>query len=121
MVEESQGISCDVDTALVNLTHKERRAKRAMPWKVALEIGPDVKINVAGYIKVRREPPKSWKKCLATKRKQGGASRDAEDEDELKADVTFVKNNEGQDVIEGEQIIESYKYGSELITVSGNA
>ncbi len=30
-----------------------------------------------------------------------------------------MKNNEDQEVIEQEEIIESYKYGSQLITVSG--
>lgn len=42
-----------------------------------------------------------------------------DDDTELKADVAFVKNNEDQEVIEPEEVIESYKYGSELITVSG--
>ena len=68
-------------------------------------------------MQVRREPPKSWKKCLASKEGRRGADAD-EDEDELKPETTFVKN-ETQDVIEPNQVIESYKYGSELITVSG--
>ena len=62
-------------------------------------------------MQVRREPPKPWKKCLA-KTKPG------EDVEELKADTTFVKNNDAQDVVEPDNLIESYKYGSELITVS---
>jgi hypothetical protein len=33
--------------------------------------------------------------------------------------VTFVRNNEDQEVIEQEELITSYKYGSDLITVSG--
>ena len=39
--------------------------------------------------------------------------------DELKADVTFVRNNDEQKVIESnEELIMSYKYGSDLVTVS---
>ena len=37
---------------------------------------------------------------------------------ELKADVTYVRNNEEQAVIEQEELIMSYKYGSDLVTVS---
>ncbi len=37
----------------------------------------------------------------------------------MKPETTFVKNNDEQEVIEPDQIIESYKYGSDLITVSG--
>ncbi len=44
---------CDVDTAMVTLLHKERRAKKPFPWKVAIEVGPNVKINAVGYIQVR--------------------------------------------------------------------
>ena len=49
----TSGIICDVETALVSLLHKERRAKKPFPWKVMLEIGPDVRVNVVGYIKVK--------------------------------------------------------------------
>ena len=48
-----------------SLMYRERRAKRPFPWKVALEVGPDIRINAVGYILIRREPPKTWKRCLA--------------------------------------------------------
>ena len=93
---------------------RERKAKKPFPWKVSLEVGPDIRINAVGYILIRREPPKTWKRCLA----RAGASHGA-DQDELKADVTFVRNNEEQEVIESnEELIMSYKYGSDLVTVS---
>ena len=93
---------------------RERKAKKPFPWKVSLEVGPDIRINAVGYILIRREPPKTWKRCLA----KPGASSGAE-LDELKADVTYVRNNEDQEVIESnEELIMSYKYGSDLVTVS---
>ena len=112
MVEATGGVMCDVDVAIANLQNRERRAKRATPWKVPLEIGPNFRVNVVGFIQVRREAAKTWKRCLAKK-----ANKKDED-DELKADTTFVKNNEDQEVIEYDDIIESFKYGSEVIPVS---
>ena len=44
---------------------RERKAKKPFPWKVSLEVGPDIRINAVGYILIRREPPKTWKRCLA--------------------------------------------------------
>jgi ATP-dependent DNA helicase 2 subunit 2 len=114
MVDATDGIICDIQAAIASFQFKERRAKKPMAWKVPLQIGPEIQVNVEGYIQIRRENPKTWKKCLA---KSKGAS--AEDEDELKADVTFVKNNENQEVIEQEEIVQSYKYGKELVTVPG--
>ena len=64
------------------------------------------------FFQIRREPPKTWKKCLAK-------SKGDSDEDELKPDTTFVKNDENQEVIEADNIIQSYKYGKELISVPG--
>ncbi len=64
------------------------------------------------WLQIRREAPKTWKKCLAKPTSAAAA------EDELKADVTFVRNNEDQAVIEQEELIMSFKYGSELVAVS---
>ncbi len=52
MANVTNGLTCDVNTALVSLQHKERRAKRPFPWKVSLEIGPSVRVNIVGYIRV---------------------------------------------------------------------
>ena len=61
------------------------------------------------YIKVRKEAPKSWKNCT---------TEDPECH-EITPEVTYVRNNEDQEVIEREDCVEAYKYGSELITISG--
>ena len=48
-----------------SLMFRERKAKKPFPWKVSLEVGPGIRINTIGYILIRREPPKTWKRCLA--------------------------------------------------------
>ncbi|TRY72363.1 hypothetical protein TCAL_01009 [Tigriopus californicus] len=111
LVNESEGVQCSIEDAMATFINHERRKKKPFPWKVAMEIGPNISINTVGYIQTRREPPKSWKKCLARPPANG-------DVDELKAATTFVKNNDAQEVVEGSNLIESYKYGPELITVA---
>ena len=110
LVASTDGQYVDINSAILYFTEKERRKKRPTPWKVDLEIGPDIIVNITGYIKVRHEAPKAWKNCTA----------DDPDCEEISPDVTYVRNNEDQEVIEKEDCVEAYKYGSELITVSGN-
>ena len=38
------------------LMYKEQRRKRPWPWKVDLEIGPDIQIPTTGYISTRCAP-----------------------------------------------------------------
>jgi len=108
LVESTDGSYVDINSAIMYFTEKERRKKRATPWKVDLEIGPDIIVNITGYIKVRHEAPKSWKSCTA----------DDPDCEEISPEVTYVRNNEDQEAIEREDCVEAYKYGSELITIS---
>ena len=49
------------------------------------------------------------------------SSSDPNDVWELKPETSFVKNDEDLTVVEPDQLIESFKYGSELIAVSGNS
>ena len=49
------------------------------------------------------------------------SSSDPSDVWELKPETSFVKNDEDLTVVEPDQLIESFKYGSELIAVSGNS
>ena len=109
LVESTDGSWVDINSAIMYFTEKERRKKRPTPWKVDLEIGPDIIVNITGYIKVRHEAPKSWKSCTA----------DDPDCEEISPEVTYVRNNEDQEAIEREDCVEAYKYGSELITISG--
>lgn len=112
LVTKTNGLKLDVEIALAAFLNKERKKKKPFPWKVDLEIGNNIRIPVAGYIYVRREAPKSWKKCLAK-----ASARDDDESWELKPETAFVKNDADMTVVEPHQLIESYRYGSELIAV----
>ena len=105
--------SCGIDVAHELLFNKERKKKKSTAWKVDLEIGPDIQIPIAGYVAIRRENPKTWKKCLA---KQGTSK--IQDFDELKPETTFVRNNEEQEVVEAENLIDAFKYGTKICPMS---
>ena len=105
---------CGIEVAQELLFTKERKKKKSMAWKVDLEIGPDIRIPTAGYVSIRRENPKSWKRCLA---KESNLS-DTQGFDELKPETTFVRNNEDQEVVEPENLIDAFKYGSKVCPMS---
>ena len=79
--------SCSIGVAQELLFNKERKKKNSAAWKVDLEIGLDIRIPTAGYVAIRREPAKSWKRCLA----KPDNSRRMEDtsEGELKPETYF--------------------------------
>ena len=54
-------------------------------------------------VQVRREPPKTWKRCLA--RSEGGGGETVE----LRPETSFVRNNEGQENIQQEEMVVSYR------------
>lgn len=112
IVTATEGLLCNIDDALAHFTFRDRRRKRPFPWKATLEIGSDVRISTVGYIQVRREAPKTWKKTLARKKKGG------DEPEELKAETTFVRNNEDEETVEPDDLVESYKYGSDVVPVT---
>jgi len=109
LVQETDGMMCSLDLAIQTFLYKNKKGKKPFPWKVCFSIGPDIKINTTGYVLVRREAPKSWKKCLA---------RGGEEGEELKPETTYVRNNENQDPVEQDDLVMSYKYGTELVSIS---
>ena len=134
LVESTNGISVNINDALLTFMTKTRKKKGSSAFKVPLQvqatlalfciycyelyllrflkkiqIGPDIFIQVAGYIQVRKEAPKSWKSCIATD----------PDSNEIKAVTTYVRVNEDGDEIEKADLTDSYRYGSEKIPLSG--
>jgi hypothetical protein len=61
---------------------------------------------------VRREPPQSWRRCLAR------APGPGEEALELKADVTYVRNTEEQEEVDEDNMVLAYKYGPEMVVIS---
>jgi len=107
LVNETEGMMCSLDLAISTFLYKSKKGKKPFPFKVALEIGPDIKISTTGYVKIRRENPKTWKKCLARGEPM-----------ELKADTIFIRNNEQQEPIDAEELVYSHRYGPEMVTLS---
>jgi len=108
LVHETDGMMCSLDLAIQTFLYKNKRGKKPFPWKVCFSIGQDIKIHTTGYVLVRREPPKPWKRCLA----RGGEG------EELKPETSYVRNNENQDPVEQEDLIMSYRFGTELVSIS---
>ena len=108
LVQETEGMICSLELAIQTFLYKNKKGKKGTPWKVCFTIGPDIKINTCGYVYVRREQPKTWKKCLA----RGGEG------EELRPETSYVRNNENQDPIDQDDLVMSYKYGTELVTIS---
>ena len=108
------GTSCGIEEAQELLFTKERKKKKSTAWKVDLEIGPDIRIPVAGYVAIKREAPKSWKRCLA---KDDKSSR-MDGFDELKPETTYVRNNEDQEEVEPDNLVDAFKYGSKVCPMS---
>lgn len=109
LATSTNGLIMTVENALPSLMNMERKTKRPVPWKVDLQIGPDIKFNITGYIKVRRENLKPWKRCRAGDR----------DSEEIKPTTSYVRNNDEQEEVDKDDLIESFKYGSQLIAISG--
>eukprot|EP00092_Neocalanus_flemingeri_P029149 GFUD01031637.1.p1 GENE.GFUD01031637.1~~GFUD01031637.1.p1 ORF type:complete len:539 (-),score=144.69 GFUD01031637.1:43-1659(-) len=108
LVQETDGMMCSLDLAIQTFLYKNKKGKKPFPWKVCLSIGRDIKINTTGYVLVRRETPKGWKRCLA----RGGEG------EELKPETSYVRNNENQEQLEQDDLVMSYRYGPELVTIS---
>eukprot|EP00096_Caligus_rogercresseyi_P006682 TRINITY_DN2339_c0_g1_i3.p1 TRINITY_DN2339_c0_g1~~TRINITY_DN2339_c0_g1_i3.p1 ORF type:complete len:692 (+),score=194.79 TRINITY_DN2339_c0_g1_i3:80-2155(+) len=110
MVERTDGIFCNAEEAMLNLLYKERKSKKPFPWRVVLELGPNIRISTTGFVSVRRESVKTWKKCLACPTDERSY--------DLKPEVSYVSKEDSQKPVDSNNLIESYKYGSKLITVS---
>jgi len=111
LVHETDGMICTLDEALASFLFKSKKKQRPAPWKVDFEVGPDIRITTSGFIALRRAPPKTWSKCLAR-------PATGEEELELKADVTFVRNNEEQEEVDDDNMVVAYRYGPEMVVIS---
>ena len=111
LVHETDGMICTLEEALATFLFKSKKKLKPTPWKVDFEVGPDIRITTSGFIRLRRAPPKSWSKCLAR-------PATGEEELELKADVTFVRNNEEQEEVDDDNMVQAYKYGPEMVVIS---
>eukprot|EP00090_Calanus_glacialis_P024754 TRINITY_DN38449_c0_g1_i1.p1 TRINITY_DN38449_c0_g1~~TRINITY_DN38449_c0_g1_i1.p1 ORF type:complete len:720 (-),score=286.57 TRINITY_DN38449_c0_g1_i1:59-2218(-) len=108
LVQETDGMMCSLELAIQTFLYKNKKGKKPFPWKVCFNIGQDIKLNTCGYVMTRRETPKSWKRCLA----RGGEG------EELKPETSYARNNENQDPVDADDLVMSYRFGTELVTIS---
>jgi len=111
-----EGTMCSLDDAVATFFYKSKKGKKPSAWKVNLEIGPDIKISTTGYVKMRRETPKTWKNCLddtSDLTDLPGTSTD--DVVEVRHQTRFVRNNEDQEEVGQENINIAYSYGKKMV------
>ena len=109
LVNVTEGFSGSLNLAVENFIFKNRKGKKSMPWKVCFTLGPDIRISTTGYVLVRRENPKQWKRCLA----RGG------DEEELKPETSYVREKESKvEEVEQEDVVMGYRYGQEIVSLT---
>lgn len=91
------------------LFHK-KKLKNPMPWNVDLSIGPNIKIPVSVYIRLRDEPVvKNWLKAV----KDRVTSTASTSEGIMRQ--THHVNEDNQTVVDRENIIKGYNYGQTII------
>ena len=96
-----------IEQAVEQLLFRKKKFKKPFPWKVTFELGPDIRINLTGYVYKRREPPKNFKLCLA----KGS-------EEELKADTKYYRNDDEENEVDPDDVVLGFKYGQELVAIS---
>ena len=108
LVADTDGLLLTLDVALENVLFKSKRGKKPTPWKVLWELGPDIRISAAGYVRLRREAPKQWKRRLA----RGGEG------EELKAETSYHRDSGAGEQVEPEDTVMGYRFGQERIVLT---
>ncbi|XP_076457066.1 X-ray repair cross-complementing protein 5-like [Babylonia areolata] len=108
MLEKTGGASYSFNEALPALSYFQSRQVRPTAWKCVLEIGPNLKIPINGYIKVKEFKLKqSWKRVYA------------KDPDmAVKTERTFHLDDEEKTEVDRDDIVEGYCYGSDRVPMT---
>ncbi|KPJ02457.1 X-ray repair cross-complementing protein 5 [Papilio xuthus] len=110
LVDGTNGVSALFDDTMRYLVFHKRRHINPMPWNVDLCIGPNIKIPVSSYIRIKDESVvKSWTKAVRDP-VTGSASTT-----EAASKKTWYINPENKDVIKSPELIKGFHYGQELI------
>ncbi|CAH0589208.1 unnamed protein product [Chrysodeixis includens] len=110
-VEATDGATSTLDSIMkYELLFHRKKMVNASPWNVDLSIGPNIKIPVSTYIKLKDEPVvKNWQK--AVKDPVTSASSTSEAVDRKKEYI----NPEDQSIVKVEDKIQGYHYGQAII------
>ncbi|XP_054268759.1 X-ray repair cross-complementing protein 5-like isoform X2 [Macrosteles quadrilineatus] len=102
IVEETDGVTCGFDEAMVPLGRYQKIQTRAMPWNCDLQIGSNIFVPIVGYKKFDSKKLLIWKK----------RSR------EKSAIVEERVHFEGDQQVDKADVIKSYTYGQTIVPFS---
>ncbi|XP_013200870.2 X-ray repair cross-complementing protein 5 [Amyelois transitella] len=125
LVEATNGATATFEFVQQYLLFHKKRAINAMPRNVDLNIGPNIRIPVSAYIRIRDEPAvKSWQK--AVKDPIGASTPSFTNQGTVKS-FNMASSTEGilrqkqnidadnQAIINEDQIITGYHFGQEIV------
>lgn len=96
------------------LFHRKKGTKAAF-WNVDLSIGPNIKIPVSSYLRLKDEPVvKPWKKAVKDAVTSTSSTTEA-----FKKDTVHI-NIENQTTVDANDIIKGYHYGDQIIPLPDN-
>lgn len=101
VLEQTNGVLSSFSDAIVHLSFFPGRKVSSQPWYCALEIGSDLKINIAAYLYITRDKPKTWK-------------TESINEQAVHTKCAYEYQREGKPVtgdIDMEETIQGYMYG----------
>ncbi|XP_041361958.1 X-ray repair cross-complementing protein 5-like [Gigantopelta aegis] len=108
ILDQVNGESYSFSEALPALSYFQTRQVRPTAWKCQLQIGPDLKIPINGYAKIKEFKLKqTWKKVYA------------KDPDmEIGTLRTYHMDDEEETEVEKEDIVQGFRYGNTLVPMS---
>ncbi|XP_045500237.1 X-ray repair cross-complementing protein 5-like [Colias croceus] len=113
LVEGTNGTTTTFDFIMKYLLFHKKKVVNPTPWNVDLSIGPNIKIPVSAYIRLKDQPVvKNW---LASVRDP--VTNTASTTEGIMKNKIFV-NSENQSVVEHSEVIKGYCYGQEIIPFS---
>lgn len=112
-IEATNGATATFEYAMRYLLFHKKKIDNSMPWNVDLSIGPNVKIPVSSYIRLKDEPAvKTWMKAV-----KDPVTLTASTSEGIMTNKVHV-NAENQDVVETESVMKGYHYGQQIIPFS---
>ncbi|CAG9564934.1 unnamed protein product [Danaus chrysippus] len=113
-VEGTNGSTATFEYAMRYLLFHKKKTINSSPWMdVDLSIGPNIKIPVSAYIRIKDEPVvKNFKKSV-----KNPVTEKSSTTEYIERKKTFI-NTEAQMEVESTEVIKGYQYGEQVIPFS---
>lgn len=113
LIEGTNGVTAPFDDTMRYLLFHKKRHINASPWNVDLCIGPNIKIPVSCYIRIRDEPiVKNWTKAVRDPVTGSASANEAVFEKRIHV------NPETKNVVDASlDLIKGYHYGQTIIPI----